>query len=322
MKLRLDRTQVPLLATLVVFVLLYLAAALRYENFFSWTVFVNLLRDNAFLGLAAIGMTFVILSGGIDLSVGAMVGFTSILVAQLAQAHAIHPALAIGTALAAGVAFGAGMGAVIQYFALPPFLVTLAGMFLARGLGFVISLETLTIAHSMYGLIGDFSYHFFPATALLFLGALLVAVYLAHYTPFGRTVYAIGGHEPSALLLGLPVARTKVLIYALSGFCSSLAGVVYTFYTSSGNASAGTMLELDAIAAVVIGGTLLSGGVGYVFGTFIGVLILGVIQTILVFEGTLSSWWTKIVIGLLLLAFILLQRLLQARAHWISKNRR
>lgn len=322
MKLRLDRTHVPLVATLVLFVLLYLAAALRYENFFSWTVFVNLLRDNAFLGLAAIGMTFVILSGGIDLSVGAMVGFTSILVAQLAQAEQIHPAIAIGAALAAGVTFGAGMGAVIQYFALPPFLVTLAGMFLARGLGFVISLETLTIAHSMYSLISDFSYHIFPATALLFLGALLVAVYLAHYTPFGRTVYAIGGHEPSALLLGLPVARTKVLIYALSGFCSSLAGVVYTFYTSSGNASAGTMLELDAIAAVVIGGTLLSGGVGYVFGAFIGVLILGVIQTILVFEGTLSSWWTKIVIGLLLLAFILLQRLLQARAHWISKNRR
>ena len=113
--------------------------------------------------------------------------------------------------------------------------------------------------------------------------------------------------------MGLPVGRTQVLLYALSGFCSALAGVTYTLYTSSGNATAGTMLELDAIAAVVIGGTLLSGGVGYMLGTFIGVLILGVIQTIITFEGSLSSWWTKIAVGVLLLAFILLQRFLQSR---------
>ena len=114
--------------------------------------------------------------------------------------------------------------------------------------------------------------------------------------------------------MGLPVGSTKVRLYALSGFCSSLAGVAYTFYTSSGNATAGTMLELDAVAAAVIGGTLLSGGVGYVFGTLVGVLILGLIQTIITFEGTLSSWWTKIGIGALLLAFILIQRFLQSRA--------
>src|SRR5207245_6871854 len=112
-------------------------------------------------------------------------------------------------------------------------------------------------------------------------------------TRFGRNIYAIGGNEQSALLMGLPLGATKVWLYALSGFCSSLAGVVYTFYTSSGNATAGTMLELDAIAAVVIGGTLLSGGVGSVFGTWIGVLVLGVTQTILTFDGTWSSWWTK-----------------------------
>ena len=114
--------------------------------------------------------------------------------------------------------------------------------------------------------------------------------------------------------MGLPVGRTKIGLYALSGLCAALGGVTYTFYTSSGNATAGTMLELDAIAAVVIGGTLLSGGVGYVFGTLIGVLILGVIQTIITFQGTWSSWWTKIAIGLLLLGFILLQRFLQSSA--------
>jgi len=255
----------------------------------------------------------VILAGGIDLSAGAMVGFTSILIARLTEQQ-VHPLLAMAAALAIGTGFGACMGALIRFAALPPFLVTLAGMFFARGLGFMVSLETITIKHRLYGAISDFSPQSVPVTAVLFLVALIAAVYVAHHTTFGRAVYAIGGNEQSALLMGLPVGRTKVQVYALSGFCSALAGVTYTFYTSSGNATAGTMLELDAIAAVVIGGTLLSGGVGYVFGTLIGVLILGVIQTIITFEGTLSSWWTKIAIGLLLLGFILLQRFLQSPA--------
>ncbi|MBI2927064.1 MAG: sugar ABC transporter permease YjfF [Verrucomicrobia bacterium] len=310
MTLRLSRTHLPLLATVAVFVLLYAAAAMRYEGFLSARVFTNLLRDNAFLGLAAIGMTFVILSGGIDLSVGAMIGFTSILIGKLIAAG-WHPAFAILLALAAGAGAGAGMGALIRHFALPPFLVTLAGMFLLRGLAFVIGLETVTIQHPLYSAVADFGLRVFPATAIVFLLTLVVAIFVAHYTRFGRNVYAMGGNEQSALLMGLPVGATKVRLYALSGFCSALAGVLHTFYTSAGNATAGTMLELDAIAAVVIGGTLLSGGVGYAFGTLVGVLILGVIQTIITFEGTLSSWWTKIVIGVLLLLFILLQRLVQ-----------
>jgi len=312
-KLRLSRTQVPLLATTAVFALFYSGASIRYDGFFSWRVFVNLLHDNAFLGLAAIGMTFVVVSGGIDLSVGAMVGFTSIFIARL-MAHQVHPVAAILAALVIGTGFGAGMGALIRFAALPPFLVTLAGMFFLRGLGFVVSQETIPIEHGFYNAISEFSLRVFPVTAILFLGALGAAIYLAHYTRFGRAIYAIGGSEPSAALMGLPVDRTKVGLYALSGLCAALAGVIYTFYTSSGNATAGTMLELDAIAAVVIGGTLLSGGVGYVFGTWIGVLILGVIQTIITFEGTWSSWWTKIAVGVLVLMFILLQRVLQGRA--------
>jgi len=313
MRPRLSRAHIPLLATITVFVLLYAAASLRYQGFFSWPVFRNLFADNAFLGLAAIGMTFVILGGGIDLSVGAMIGFTSIFTAKLC-AQQVHPLLAIAVAVVLGTGLGAGMGALIRFMELPAFLVTLAGMFFIRGVGFVISLEAVTIKHRFYDAISDFSLQTFPVVTLVFLVALAAAIYVAHSTRFGRNIYAIGGNEQSAMLMGLPVGSTKVWLYALSGFCSSLAGVVYTFYTSSGNATAGTMLELDAIAAVVIGGTLLSGGVGYVFGTLIGVLILGLIQTIVTFEGTLSSWWTKIAIGALLLAFILVQRLLQSRA--------
>jgi len=139
------------------------------------------------------------------------------------------------------------------------------------------------------------------------------AIVLARSTQFGRTVYAIGGNEQSAVLMGLPVASTIVRVYALSGFCAALAGVLYTVYMLSGYSLHATGLELDAIAAVVIGGTLLSGGSGHVVGTLFGVLVLGLIQTLIAFDGTLSSWWTRIVIGVLLLLFCLLQRLLVRR---------
>ena len=140
----------------------------------------------------------------------------------------------------------------------------------------------------------------------------LLAVYVAHYTRFGRTVYAIGGGEQSALLMGLPVKRTKVLVYTLNGFCSALAGVVYSFYMLSGYGYYANGFELDIIASAVIGGTLLSGGVGYVVGTVFGVLIQGIIQNIIMFEGTLNSWWTRIVVGLLTLFFIVMQRALSS----------
>ncbi len=307
MRFALPRQYVPLAATTAVCVLLYAAACWRYPHFFSWPVLANFFTDNAFLGLAALGLTFVILSGGIDLSVGAVIGCTSILVATLISRLNVHPALALPAVMLLGTAFGAWMGVLTHVFRLPPFLVTLAGMFLARGVGFLVSLESIPITHPWYGRLAGYS-------APVFIGAWLIAVYVAQYTRFGRNVYAVGGSESSALLMGLPVGRTKVGVYALSGLCSSAAGIVYTFYTASGNASAGTTLELDAIAAVVMGGTLLSGGVGHVAGTLLGVLLYGIIQTIVVFEGTLSSWWTRIAIGLLVLVFVLLQRLVQARA--------
>jgi len=318
MRLRLSRQQFPLAATALVCIALYTVACLSFDGFFSARVFVNFFSDNAFLGIAAIGMTFVILSGGIDLSVGALVGCSSILIARLIHDAGLHPIAAFLLVLVAGTVFGATMGALIHYFGQPAFLVTLAGMFLARGLGFVIRIESIPIRHSFYDSVSRFRIPlgggvFVPATALLFLLVFALGVYLYRSTRFGRNTIAIGGNETSALLMGLPVGRTKVGIYALSGFCASLAGIVYTLYTYSGNPTAGTMLELDAIAAVVIGGTLLTGGVGTVLGTLLGVLVFGIIQTAIVFEGTLSSWWTRITIGLLLMAFILLQRFFQRK---------
>ena len=320
MNLRALKRNIPFAATAAVCLLLYIFASVKFadSNFFSLRVFVNFFADNAFLGVAAIGMTFVILSGGIDLSVGAMVGLVSVLVGLLLEKHNMHPAVAFPMVLLLGAGLGTVMGSLIHYFALPPFLVTLAGMFFARGLALVLQFEAIPITRYLDAIgtavqIPLRSDLVLPATAVLYLAAFLLSLWLAHFTRFGRNVYAIGGNEQSATLMGLPVGRTKIGVYTLSGFCSALAGIVYTLYTPSGNPNAGGGLELDAIAAAVIGGTLLTGGVGYLAGTFIGVLIFGIIQTAIIFQGTLSSWWTKIAVGTLLLIFILLQKAIQAK---------
>lgn len=318
-KLRLSPQSIPVFASLAVLVALYAGGCLAFNGFGSLRVLINLFGDNAFLGVAAVGITFVILSGGIDLSVGAVVALSSMLIASLI-AHGFHPLAAIGVALTLGAAFGALMGALIQLFELPPFLITLGGMFLARGLGFVINPESLSIEHPFYG---DFISQTLsipltrklsiPFTAVCLVGVVIAATMLARWSRFGRNIRAIGSSETSARLMGVPIARTKILVYALGGFMSALGGVVATFYMQSGNPASFVGLELDAIAAAVIGGTLLRGGVGFIPGTLVGVLILGLIQTLIIFQGTLNSWWTRIVVGGLLFVFILLQQLLARR---------
>ncbi len=319
MRPRFDSRYIPLLATAFVMIALYAAGCGLYRNFFSLRVAVNLFGDNAFLGIAAIGATLVILSGGIDLSVGSVVAFTSVLIAAMIGKWGFDPLLAMPLTLVIGACFGAAMGCLIQWFELPPFLVTLAGMFLARGLGFVVHPQALGIKHPFFSHLVNESLSVplnakvsWPFTATCYVIICLAATLLAHYTKFGRYVYAVGGDETSARLMGLPIARTKILLYALSGFCSALAGLVYAFYTQSGNPASCVGLELDAIAAAVIGGTLLSGGAGFMAGTLMGVLILGLIQTLITFQGNLNTWWTRIVVGLLVLLFILLQNLISS----------
>ncbi|WP_169081746.1 galactofuranose ABC transporter, permease protein YjfF [Paenibacillus sp. PL91] len=314
----LKRQHLPVIVTICLLIAMFAAGSFRYTGFFSPQVLLNLLIDNAFLIIVAVGMTFVIVSGGIDLSVGSIIALTTMISASLVQQQGWSPAVVIPAVLLIGSGFGWVMGAIIHYFKIQPFIVTLAGMFLARGLCYVISINTITIDNAFYTSAAQTKVYlpggyFISISVIIAILVVIAAVYLAHYTRFGRNTYALGGSEQSALLMGLPVTRTKILVYTFSGFCSALAGVVFTFYMLSGYGLHAVGLELDAIAAVVIGGTLLTGGVGYVAGTFFGVLIQGVIQTIISFEGTLSSWWTKIVIGLLLFLFIVLQRLLSGR---------
>ena len=302
------------LVTVALLLVMLAAGGVAYPGFLSMQVLLNLLIDNAFLLVLAVGMSFVILSGGIDLSVGSVLALATMISAWLL--HVMHwpPLLVIATVLALGALFGAGMGALIHYFRLQPFIVTLAGMFLARGLCYLISINSITIEDPLYVALSQAQVAlpggFLSPGAIVALAMLAFAIWLAHYTAFGRGVYAIGGSEQSALMMGLPVARTKVLVYAFSGFCAALAGVLFSFYMLSGYGLHAQGTELDAIAAVVIGGTLLSGGYGYVAGALSGVLVLGTIQTLIAFDGTLSSWWTRIVIGALLFIFCVVQRLL------------
>ncbi|MBB4219661.1 galactofuranose ABC transporter, permease protein YjfF [Variovorax guangxiensis] len=308
----------PLAATVSLFVLVATLGSVFYDSFFSAQVFLNLLIDNAFLIVVAVGMTFVILSGGIDLSVGSVIALTTMVSASLVEKHGWSPGIVIPLVLAMGTAFGAFMGVLIERFRLQPFIVTLAGMFLARGLCYLISIDSISITNEFYSEVSQIRIPVWgeasvSISAVIAIAVLLAAIFLAHCTPFGRAVYAIGGSEQSAVLMGLPVRRTLIGVYTLSGFCSALAGVIFTFYMLSGYGLHAVGLELDAIAAVVIGGTLLTGGVGYVAGTLFGVLMLGIIQTLISFDGTLSSWWTRIVVGALLFVFCLLQRFFTSR---------
>ncbi|HEX8511096.1 MAG TPA: galactofuranose ABC transporter, permease protein YjfF [Propionibacteriaceae bacterium] len=307
----------PVLVTLLLLVAIFAVGGTRYTGFLSGQVILNLFIDNAYLIVLAVGMTFVILTGGIDLSVGAVVALSTIITARLLQAG-WSPGVVILLILLITSVLGLAVGLMIQVFLVQPFIATLAAMFLARGLCYVISNRSISITDPFFvafaqtkiplgGTLG------ISGSAVIALVVVAVAVVVLHLTRFGRTVYALGGSEQSGLLMGLPVARTKVFVYVISGFCSGLAGVLYSFYTLSGYSLTAIGTELDAIAAVVIGGTLLTGGYGFVLGSMLGVLVLGTIQTILTFEGTLSSWWTRIFIGALLLVFMILQKILTAR---------
>ncbi len=302
-------THLSVVITLATFVLAYALCAWQYPSMLSTRVVANLLTDNAFLGIVAVGMTFVILSGGIDLSVGSVIAFTGVFLTVILRDTSIHPLVAIALVLAITAAFGAA----VHYLEMPAFIVTLAGMFLARGVSYVLSTESVPIDHAFYDWLRSVYWKAPGGDRFRLIGGIMVLTFIignlvAHRTRFGQNVYALGGGAATSRLMGVPLASTTIGIYAISGGLAGLAGIVYSLYTSAGYSLATVGVELDAIAAVVIGGTLLAGGYGFVAGTFFGIMIMGLIQTYIVFDGTLSSWWTKIVIGALLFAFILLQK--------------
>jgi simple sugar transport system permease protein len=278
-------------------------------------VFFNLFINNASLLIISIGMTMVVLSKGIDLSVASVLALTSVASAVLLK-NGMSPWVVIPLMLLMGIAFGFVMGTIIHYLKVEAFIVTLMGAFFARGLGAIISNLSVTIDDKFYRFLALtpvpiplFENAYIYIYSLVAIVLLIATIYISFYSRFGRTVYAIGNNEQSALLMGLPVARTRITVYTFSGFCSALAGIVFSISLASGYGYYAPAMEMDAIASVVMGGTLLTGGVGNVIGTLFGVLSNGMIVSILQFNGTLSSWWTKIVVGVLTLVFIGVQSL-------------
>jgi ribose/xylose/arabinose/galactoside ABC-type transport system permease subunit len=256
----------------------------NYENFYNTQILLNIFIDNAFLLVVAVGMTFVILTGGIDLSVGSILALATSLVAMwLVRGYTQHVWMAIAVAVAASAAAGALSGAVIAWTRIQPFIVTLAAMIGIRGLAkWLTSNQNIDIGFGR-DLAAEFAAMFREKAIVIgsyAIGAAVFWVVLAR-TVFGRHVRAIGDNEKAAEYAGLPIRATKIWVYTLSGLLSGFAGVLYAAENHQGNPNAGIAYELDAIAAVVIGGTRLSGGTGSIAGTIVGTLIMGVLTNML-----------------------------------------
>ena len=321
------------LATIGIFLVIYAFGAIVYgaKGFTKLRTFTMLFVDNAYIGISAVGMTMVLITGGIDLSVAAVASLTGMFLAYGTTVLGLNPWLCMAFSVFVGIALGLGMGALVTYLKIPPFVATLTGMFLARGVCSLISRESISINNEVIDALAGWKVYFMKYSGgewvkikpvayinlnvVRFIVMILLGTYILQKTRFGRNVYAIGGNEQSARLMGLPVDRTKMMVYGFNGLCSALAGIAYALYVKSGWNLALQGGELDVISAAVIGGVLLSGGVGYMVGTFFGVLLKAVIPCLITFNGTLSSWWGKIITGLLVLLFVALQQIVMSRSR-------
>ena len=315
-------------ATIGIFLIIYIFGAINYadKGFLTLrTLIISMFTENAYYGISAVGMTMVLITGGIDLSVGAVSSLTGMIIAYGVTNLNLHPLVCLAFALVIGVGLGALMGAAIHYLNVPPFITTLTGMFLTRGICSLMSRASIEIHNDLIDTLAGFKIYikwwnadgewakikpicYINFNLLLFIVMIILGTILLQRTRFGRNVYAIGGNEQSAKLMGLPVARTKILVYAFNGFCSVMAGFAYVLYVKSGWNLALQGGELEVITCAVIGGTLMTGGVGYMIGTLFGVLLKSAIPAIITFNGNLLSWWGKIATGALLLLFIFIQR--------------
>ncbi|MGL5258983.1 MAG: ABC transporter permease subunit [Lachnospiraceae bacterium] len=314
--------------TIILFIAMYVAGIILFgqKGFNKFQVFLNLFISNAGLIVVAASMTMVLITGGIDISVGSVVAMTCMLLAWLMENKGVDAIPALIIVLIVGLIFGFVQGILIAYLKIQPFIITLAGMFFARGMTSIISTDMISVKNAtfiswaqakIYLPFGGYvnkkgvviEPYIYPSVLIALL-VLVILFFLLKFTKFGRSIYAIGGNEQSALLMGLNVKKTKLKVYILNGFLAAFGGFLFCLNTCSGFVEQAKGFEMEAIASSVIGGTLLTGGVGNVFGSLFGVLIKGTIETLINFQGTLSSWWTKITIAALLAFFIILQSIM------------
>ena len=327
-KKQLNQTTFLLMITIILFFVMYGIGCVLFnaQGFSKMQNFLNLFISNAGLIVIGIGMTVVMITGGIDISVGSFVAMGCMMLAYMMEKGNIGAIPAVLIVLVTGIVFGFVQGFLVAYMDIQPFIVTLAGMFFARGMTAIISKDMISITNETfmawaklriylpfggyYNKKGVLIQPYIYPTVVIAILLLIVAFVMLKYTKFGRSIYAVGGNEQSALMLGLNVRKVKLKAYILDGFLCGVGSILFCLNTLGGFVEQAKGFEMDAIASSVIGGTLLTGGVGNVIGTLFGVLIKATIEAFITFQGTLSSWWTRITIAALLCFFIVLQSIL------------
>lgn len=323
-------TSLLLFITIVVFIAMYAGAMIFLgQGFLKPQTFFNILNANAALIITACGMSLVMITGGIDISVGGVVALVSMSCAVYLDYQGGNVFGAILIALGIGLAFGAVQGFLVAYLDVQPFIVSLAGMFFARGMTTIVHTAPFNVANEQFvalkgtripipglGTVNKLG-KYVPAyveigvvVAILIIVILFIAL---RWTKLGRSFYAVGGNKQSALMLGINVKRSRFLAHLLCGLLAGIGGFVYFLHVGSGSASHAAGMEMNAIASSIIGGVLLSGGVGNIAGTFLGVLSLSTIQNIVSSIGLDQAWWTGITVAGMLCVFLVVQSVIMSR---------
>ena len=324
LKKQLNGNSFLLFITVALFVAMYVAGMIVFadKGFAKPQMFLNLFITDAGLLVTSMGLTIVMISGGIDISVGSVTALVCMVTAVSMEKYGLNANTTIVIALLIGLAYGIVQGFLVSYLEIQPFIVTLAGMFFGRGMTSIVSVDMISITNEVflkwakfkiYLPIGSYNKKgvFLPAyiypTVVIAILIWIAIMIIMKFTKFGRSIYAVGGNQQSALMMGLNVKKIKFQAYILDGILASIGGYLVCLNSCAGFVEQAKGMEMDAISASVIGGTLLSGGVGTPFGTLFGVLIKGTISSLITTQGTLSSWWVRIVLSALLCFFIILQ---------------
>ena len=329
-KKKMTSTGFLLLITIVLFFVMYAAGMVIFadKGFAKPQMFLNLFVSNAGLLVISCGLTIVMITGGIDISVGSVTALVCMVMADLMENKGVSAYVAVLAALLIGLAFGIVQGFLVTYMGIQPFIVTLAGMFFGRGMTAIISTDMISIKNEVFLKWANYRFYmpfgstnkkgkfipaYIPPTVVIAIIVVLIIAVLLKYFKFGRKLYAIGGNRQSALMMGLDVKKTMFRAYVLDGFLAGLGGFLFCLNSCAGFVEQAKGLEMDAISSAVIGGTLLSGGVGTPIGSMFGVLIKGTISSLITAQGTLSSWWVRIVLSALLCFFIVIHEELQMK---------
>ncbi len=326
----LDNTKILLLITISLYVVLYAISLVLFKenNFAKYSVFFNFFNNKAYLLMLALGLTTVMITGSIDISVGGVTGLVSMVVAVMLTEKGLNAFWAIPAALCVGLAFGVVQGFLVSYMEIQPFIVTLAGMFFARGMISMIKTKSVPITNELFmkwsstKIYITFLFNerkngtrdtaYLTPAAITALLVLVIMIIVMKRTKFGRSLYAVGGNKQSALLMGVNVKRTKFLAHVLCGLLAGIGGLLFTLLAPSGNPGNGLAYEIDAISSSVIGGAMLSGGVGSPVGTLFGVLINGLVERVVPLLGIKDPSWPRIITSAFLFVFIVLQSILVA----------